>query len=79
MAGSERDASRAAIAAILGFALLLLPGLPAGAESGEAVDFPTAVDAALRDNALVSAAGFEAQAAREDARSARGLYSYNFV
>ena len=29
---------------------------------------------ALRDNALVSAAGFEAQAAREDARSARGLY-----
>jgi len=74
MAGSERDASRAAIAAILGFALLLLPGLPAGAESGEAVDFPTAVDAALRDNALVSAAGFEAQAAREDARSARGLY-----
>jgi len=74
MAGSERGTFRGAIAAILGWILLLLPGVPAVAGAGEGVDFPAAVDAALRNNALLSAAGFEAQAAREDARAARGLY-----
>lgn len=60
--------------AILCWALLLLPGVPAVAGAGEGVDFAAAVDAALRNNALLSAAGFETQAAREDARAARGLY-----
>lgn len=74
MAEPIREPLRAAVAAILAASLLLSPGVPAAAGAGEGVDFPAAVDAALRNNARVSAAGFEAQAAREDARSARGLY-----
>lgn len=73
MAGSERGTFRAATTAILSGVLLLSPGVPAIAGAGEGVDFPAAVEAALRNNALLSAAGFEAQAAREDARAARGL------
>lgn len=73
MAGSERGMIRAA-ASILAWALLVSSGFHGVASAGEEVDFPAAVDAALRNNALLSAAGFEAQAAREDARAARGLY-----
>lgn len=47
---------------------------PLSARAGEQVDFPAAVGVALKQNASVLAAGYEAEAAREEARAARGLY-----
>jgi len=63
-----------AVALVAGWALIVSAGGPAAAGAGDGVDFPEAVAAALRNNASVLAAGYEAQAAREEARAARGLY-----
>lgn len=73
MAISKGGAMRTA-AAVLGWVLLGSAGYPSGGNAGGVVDLSAAVEAALRNNALVSAAGFEAKAAREDVRAARGLY-----
>lgn len=63
-----------AAAMVAGWTLLVPAAVPPAARAGEGVDFPTAVSAALRHNALVVSAGYEAEAAREEARSVRGLY-----
>ena len=47
---------------------------PAVASGGDAVDFPGAVAQALRNNAGLSAAGYEWTAARKEAQAARGNY-----
>lgn len=59
-------------------AVLLLAAWPALwaslATGGEAVDFPGAVSRALRNNAGMSAAGYEWLSAQKDAEIARGYY-----
>ncbi|GAB4370755.1 MAG: TolC family protein [Deltaproteobacteria bacterium] len=68
-------ARRTGMAAVTaGWLLLATVAGPLSARAGEAVDFPTAVAAALKRNASVLAAGYEADAAREESRAARGLY-----
>src|SRR4030066_2240996 len=47
---------------------------PAVTSGGDAVDFPGAVAQALRNNAGLSAAGYEWTAARKEAQAARGNY-----
>src|SRR3989304_408769 len=47
---------------------------PAIASWADAVDFPGAVAQALRNNAGLSAAGYEWTAARKEAQAARGNY-----
>lgn len=73
MAVPERLVRRPVFAAVLVAVLLAAGGIFHAAAAGEGVDFPAAVEKALRYNASLAAAGFETDAAREDARAARGL------
>jgi outer membrane protein TolC len=50
---------------------------PSNAFGGDAVDFPGAVERALRNNAAVSAAGYEWTSAQKGAEDARGDYLPN--
>jgi len=50
---------------------------PSNAFGGEEVDFPGAVERALRNNAAVSAAGYEWTSAQKGAKDARGDYLPN--
>ncbi len=52
--------------------LVLFPSVPVAA--ADAVDFPGAVERALRNNAAVSAAGYEWTSAQKGAEAARGDY-----
>ena len=74
MAVPERFVRRLVHATVLVTALLASGGMFRAAAAGEGVDFPAAMEKALRNNATLAAAGFETDAAREDARAARGLY-----
>lgn len=72
MAEPERVARRTVLAACL--ALLSVAGVPPTTRAAESVDFPKAVARALRNNAALTAAGFEWTAAKKGALAARGSY-----
>lgn len=72
MAEPERVSCRTILAACL--ALLSVAGFSPAARAAEGVDFPEAVSRALRNNAGLTAAGFEWTAARKHAAAERANY-----